>query len=134
MMTHRNKSHRGNIPRAETEILGRLGSSERASWRKRHFRRQRRRRKSQLREEHEEYYLGQRNETYRVWRGKILMCSRPKVLNGDHRGHLSASRDILAVKNHSCQEFLLWLSGLRTRLVSMKIWVPSLALLSRLII
>ena len=27
-------------------------------------------------------------------------------------------------------EFLLWLSGLRARLVSMRMWVPSLALLS----
>ena len=34
--------------------------------------------------------------------------------------------------NHVPQEFLLWLSRLRTQLESMRIWVQSLALLSGL--
>ena len=63
---------------------------------------------------------------------KYLLWRRVAVWSGDICSSSHHNVNGVALKNIHCSEFLLWLSGLRIRLVSLRMWVQSLALLSGL--
>ena len=67
------------------------------------------------------------------WSNSFLRSfKRGPFVDKDDVGHMSINNGIPLSHKKNKLEFLLWLSRLRTQLVSMKMWVQSLALLSGL--